>query len=724
MIIFGAEKLLSYLDMTLPDLEGGKGVDQRIFTFDIEQSNGYVIDGIARPFDYEKPPIYYNTKEKAVVCYLWQFGIDDMYFYGRDIHDLIPVWDYLSTREYQTIVWIHNLSYEFATLIGMIQFTKVFARTTHKPIKADYFNLQFRCTFMLSRQSLKSIGANVGFPKLTEQMEYNSIRTPETPLKMEEITYGIRDLEILTAYIRKMLQEYKLLQKIPLTQTGRVRKEIKEIYHKDWKYHQKMTKMLPRDAKEYARLKAAFVGGWVHANYYYVDVLLKNAVVPWDITSSYPTQIIRHRNYPQTPFTEADQEDFEFYLNSDMWVCIVQIDCVNICTKRNPKMYNDYISESKIDDDSCVGVKSENGRIYEAIYFRMITTSIDLEIINDCYQVIPGKTGFIKVKRLWYSRAGYLDKKYIMYVLKLYNNKVTLTNTGDPVKEELRARSKELLNSLYGLMVSSLVYPEIKFDSISKEWKPPEWLDDQDLESFTNAELDKLREASYKNFQCYASGLMVTANARKQLYDAIRVINKDVVYHDTDSIYCVGDYSGFFEKYNEDLKQDLLDMAYNRGINPDLLHPKDPNGVDQWIGMYISDTGGKPFAEFKTLGAKRYAYRIEPDGPIKITISGVNKKTGAAALNNDINNLSDHMQFDYKQCGKLISHYLTDMDHVVWEDRDGHLYNSRQTCGVCLQPARYLMGLGDFLETLASLGSLSNQFSEMEISDLLKFSES
>lgn len=720
MIIFGADKLLNYLQTTLPEEQ--KGVDQRIFTFDIEQSNGYIIDGVARPFDYSLPPAFYNSKEKAVICYLWQFGINDIYFYGRDIHDLIPVCKFLAGQDYISIVWVHNLSYEFATLIGMIQFNKVFARSTHKPIKAEYGNLQFRCTFQLSHQSLKSIGANVGFPKLTEQFEYDSIRVPTTKIKLEEVEYAIRDLEILTAYIRKMVSEYKLLQRIPLTQTGRVRQDIRDIYHKDWKYHQKMTKMLPKDAAEYARMKAAFVGGWVHANYYYVNVLLKNAVVPWDITSSYPTQLIRHKNYAQTPFTECvDPEDFDFYLNNEHFVCLVQIDCVNIRTRRG--YYNDYLSESKTEEDSAWGVKAENGRIYEAFYFRMMTTSIDLEIIRDSYEVIPGKKGGIMVRRLWYARAGYLDKRYVMYILKLYNNKVTLTNTGDPVKEELRARSKELLNSLYGLMVSSLVYPEIRFDSKRNEWIPPRWESNDEIADFTNSQLDQLREKGWKNFQCFFNGLVCTANARRQLYDAISHINKDVVYNDTDSVYCVGDHSEFFNQYNADLKQELLDIAENRNIDPELLHPKDPNGNDQWIGMYISDTGGFPFAEFKTLGAKRYAYRETPDSGIKITIAGVNKKSGAKALDNDINNLKDDMEFDYRDCGRLISHYLTDMQDVVWEDRDGNRYVSKQTCGVCLQPTRYQLGMGEFLDVLVSLGSLSDQYSELDISDLMQIGE-
>lgn len=735
MILQGAERLLKYLKEASPEVK--KGFDQRIFTFDIEASNGYVIDGVARPFDYNKVPAYYNDKRKAVLCYLWQFGIDEVYFYGRHIEDLLPVWEYLATRPYTSIVWVHNFSYEFATLIGYITFQKVFARSPHKPIYAETGNLQFRCTFMLSRQKLESIGENVGFPKLVDQMEYDSIRTPESDLKPEEVDYAIRDLQILTAYVGKMKKEYEHLQKIPLTQTGRPRKDVKKIYQKDWRYHQKMTDLLPEDAKEYRRQKAAFVGGWVHANYFWVDVIIKDQVIPEDITSSYPLQMIL-RKFPQTPWTKCDREEsFSYYLNSSMFLCLVEIEFVNVKSVK----YNDYISESKAYDK--IGVKHENGRIYEAEYFRLFTTCVDYGIIKDCYDVIPGMEGHIKVTKLYYSRCGYLDKRYVMYILQLYNNKVTLTNTGDPVKEELRARSKELLNSLYGLMVASLIYPEIKFDPTSNKWDPVQWKSQADLDAFTDQELEKLRQKPWKNFQSFSAGIFVTAWARRSLYDAIGHINKDVVYHDTDSVYFVGKHHlKWFEAYNEELKEKLRIMAANRDIPEEMLHPKDPNGEDQWIGLYVSDTGGKPLAEFKTLGAKRYAYRelthaeaekkaakekdpekkkkILKKGNIKITIAGVNKKTGADAMHDDLHEFTDNMVFDYHECGKLLPHYLVDMPDTLWIDRDGKEYVSHQRCGVCLQPARYMMGMGDFLEALASMGSLSNQYSEMEIDELLQ----
>lgn len=730
MRIYGADRLLYYLQSTRPDIK--KDTDQRIFTFDIEASNGYIIDGIAKEFDYSRTPSFYNSHKKAAVCYLWQFGINDTYFYGRYIEDLLPVWEYLEQQKWKTICWVHNLSYEFATLIGYIHFEKVFARTPHKPITASSGHLQFRCTYMLSRQKLEDIGGSVGFPKLTDQMEYDSIRTPESRLEQREIDYAIRDLEILRAYVDKMRLQYKQLQSIPLTQTGMPRKEVKKIYAKDWHYHQHMTRLLPADASEYKRLKAAFIGGWVHANYFWVDILLKGkyAVTPWDITSSYPLQMILHK-YPAEPWTHCDDPDqFDRYLNNKNMLCLVEVTFDHIWSAK----YNDYISYNKTYDR--IKVKHENGRVYAAEHFKMFITCVDYEIIKDCYN------GDIRVTDLYYSRASYLDKRYVEYILKLYNNKVQLTNTGDPVKDELRARSKELLNALYGMMVSSLIYPELAFDNRDKSWTPKQFNSTAELDAYTNQELQKLRDKPWKNFQSFSAGLFVTAYARAQLYAAVGTIDKDVVYHDTDSVYCKGDYSEFFNSFNEDLKKKLIAMCNNRGIDPDLLHPKDPGGQDQWIGIYVSDTGGVPLYEFKTLGAKRYAYRelskkdaekraaMEPDpqkkkkilkkGQIKITISGVNKSTGAAALDDDLKNLNEKMVFGYKECGKLIPHYLTEQGEVIWEDRDGKRFVSHQSCGVCLQPAKYIPDMGDFFEVLASMGSLSNQYSEMEIEELME----
>ena len=731
MIFKGATALLNYLKLNNAVVV--KGCDQRIFTFDIETSNGFIFPGSAHPvkFNYDLDPVAYQDATPVSICYLWQFGIDDVYFYGRDLRELAPVFDYLASRKWQTICFIHNLSWEFQFLLNIIKYSKVFARRPHKPIYAEYDNLQLRCTYMLTRQKLESIGNNVGLPKLVETMDYDAIYHPASRLPEQVITYGIRDCEILTRYISKMLQRYELVQKIPLTQTGIPRKEVKAMYKDNWGYHKKMARLVP-DFEKYDICRQCFVGGWVHANFLYINQTIRpgpdgSGAAMADITSSYPLQMVL-RKYPVTPWSECSYPDqFNYYLEDDSYLHLLLLEITDLKSIGA----NDYLSLSKIirekghekakEDRYTKNVKAENGRIYAAEKITIWVTSVDFDIIKRAY------TGKFKILRLLFSKAGYLDINYVNYVLELYNNKVMLTDTGDPVKEELRSRSKELLNSLYGMMVSALVYEDLDFNPDTAEWSLPHWKDDQELVEFYEEKLEEMR-TSYKKiaglFTSYSFGVFVTAWARKSLFDAAERVSSDpadprkagdhVIYHDTDSIYFDGDYRHVFNEINQQLHKDLLEMAERRGIDPERLHPR-----SQWLGDWkieqADDTSADfaPFCEFRTLGAKRYAYRKKITDPIKITIAGVSKKKGAAALRNNIDNLTDHMTFGYKESGKLIPHYNTDQPDCTWIDENGAAYESDYRFGITLQPAQYDYNISAFLDALVMRGQLSDQLAEM-----------
>ena len=56
------------------------------------------------------------------------------------------------------VIWVHNLPFEFHFIKDMLaHWDDVFARQPHKPIKAvseKYPNIEFRCTYSLTRLSL------------------------------------------------------------------------------------------------------------------------------------------------------------------------------------------------------------------------------------------------------------------------------------------------------------------------------------------------------------------------------------------------------------------------------------------------------------------------------------------------------------------------------------------------------------------------------------------
>ena len=85
---------------------------------------------------------------------------------------------------------------------------------------------------------------------------------------------------------------YGDITKIPLTQTGKVRRYVRESTLKDdYKY---MIRKLELNTMEYLQLRKAFQGGFTHANPMYVLQECED-VTSYDFTSSYPTVMVSEK---------------------------------------------------------------------------------------------------------------------------------------------------------------------------------------------------------------------------------------------------------------------------------------------------------------------------------------------------------------------------------------------------------------------------------------------
>ena len=177
-----------------------------IMCFDTEVSSGFIHDGkTVEPYKGETQD-YYRECAKVSLVYVWQFSINGNIFMGRTLESFI---DFLSELEnvepYVKIVYVHNLGYDFQFLRNVLQFTKVFAREKRKPIYAEYESYYFRCSYILTNQSLSSWAKNEKLPvkKLVGQLDYNVIRTPNTKLTEKEIEYCIHDLLVMYYGLQK-----------------------------------------------------------------------------------------------------------------------------------------------------------------------------------------------------------------------------------------------------------------------------------------------------------------------------------------------------------------------------------------------------------------------------------------------------------------------------------------------------------------------------------------
>lgn len=679
------------------------GYDQTIYTFDIETSAGYIFPGsdIAQPFDFSKPPEEYQKAVKVGLCYEWQFGINDQYYYGRELRDFLDVLRIMDGLPGKKIVWVHNLGFETAFLQNLFKPQKVFARRPHQVIYMDFSEkVTFRCSYQLTHMALKTWAKELNMEKI-EGYNYDRIRTPLSDLDENELLYGETDIAIVRAGIEKMIAQYGNIKKIPLTSTSRVRKEGQKIFANDVNYRYKMARLLPKNANEYALLRMAFSGGNVHANWYYAGQKLAG-VSCGDIASSYPFCCLTEP-LPMQPWRLA--KDPSKFIDNPKFCTIVELRLVDIKSSG----FIDFLSYNKVydvakDERGRERILCENGRIVACNGASIVCTGIDYGVIRRAYD------GQIDVLRCWYSRAGYLDKRYMEFILELYNNKVSLKSI--PEKADLYANSKAMLNGIYGDFVSAIVYDDTEL------LDDGEWIEHIKGVPEINERLNYLRAKPWRLKSSFSWGLFITAAARRNHYDILAAldVDNDVVYYDTDSVYYLGDHDADIADYNARMTKRINDVLTYVGIDPQRSRPADSKGNVRQMG--IIEIEHKNLPEFKALRAKCYAYKDE-DGEIHITISGVNKKDGAAALHGSVDNLHDDMTFNYKQSGRKVSQYNTNQPRCRWIDDAGREYVSDYKFGLALQPAEYRVNLGsDFIEVLALLHSLASGFSCKTVDEL------
>lgn len=92
--------------------KNSKPTADTIYSFDMEVSNLFYINGEWRVFDNSLSKTDYKKIKKCSLPYIWQFGINDTVYYGRELMDFEEVLIRISDKNIHKIIWVHNLSYE------------------------------------------------------------------------------------------------------------------------------------------------------------------------------------------------------------------------------------------------------------------------------------------------------------------------------------------------------------------------------------------------------------------------------------------------------------------------------------------------------------------------------------------------------------------------------------------------------------------------------------
>jgi hypothetical protein len=147
-------------------------------------------------------------------------------------------------------------------------------------------------------------------------------------------------------------------------------------------------------------------------------------------------------------------------------------------------------------------------------------TEIDLEIIRKQYDYDS-----FTVSECYVAARGKLPESMRNTMMAFFIAKSKLK--GNPQKIYEYMKSKNKLNSTFGMCVTDLLQDEWVMNQTTGEWTREKADSEKALQTYYD---------SKNSFLHYQWGIYVTAHARKQLQDMLDIVGMDVVYCDTDSI--------------------------------------------------------------------------------------------------------------------------------------------------------------------------------------------
>ena len=196
-----------------------------------------------------------------------------------------------------------------------------------------------------------------------------------------------------------------------------------------------------------------------------------------------------------------------------------------------------------------------------------------------------------------------------------------------------------------------------------------------------------LYAAQRKAFIGYQVGVWCTAWARYELERGIRLAHNPAngtyfVYADTDSVKYIGTVD--WSDYNAGCIRDCRASG---------AFAVDPGGLTHYMGVYETEDDpetGYCYYQYKTLGAKKYAFVKKPGGKTEVTIAGVNKKKGGAELDKHGGLSAFKEGFIFREAGGTMSVY-NDAPEVPDIQIEGQ--SLRITSNVAILPSTYRLGI-------------------------------
>ena len=226
--------------------------------------------------------------------------IDDMVAWGQR-EGVIPV-----ICAYNLMFDLQPVIYELSCRYGIEANAQSSTHVYTLDLQEDgHTVLRFWDTFHLEMRGLAAMGDTCGLEKAKGDWDYKLVRTPETPITEQEVHYAIRDVQVIPAYLRWLLDTNEWLKPddfayTVVTKTSLVRQQAAhEIGHlvvesevRGKKRGRKLSQLymqlcaqeFPQTYAQYAIRKACFRGGFTFTAGQFASRPQRN-VVSLDVTS-------------------------------------------------------------------------------------------------------------------------------------------------------------------------------------------------------------------------------------------------------------------------------------------------------------------------------------------------------------------------------------------------------------------------------------------------------
>lgn len=587
-------------------------VNQRMKNWKIRKKKNKEYFDIPCAFDTETSSFLDSDGNKTALCYVWQFGIDDIVTYGRTLAEFSVFIQQLKqvmglSHERILCSFVHNLTYDYQFIRKWFQWDKVFFFKQRVPLYAETGGMEFRDSLKLSGgRALREVGKKLRSPvlKADGDLDYQLVRHEYTPLSEKELYYCEQDIRILLQYIREKIEDDSGITRIPLTNTGYVRNAFRTNCLYKNKFYKKFIHEMNLTVDSYKVLESAFAGGATHANHRQVGKTIES-VWSFDLTSSYPA-VMSYEKFPMESFHKYNglvtPDIFKQFIKD--YCCVLKLKFTMIVPKVD--------TEHPLSYSKCKYVENpikDNGRIVSASSLETTITEQDFLTLCDFYHWDD-----LEVLELWYAKKERLPRPFVQTLLDFYQKKTELK--GVKGQELYYMISKNMTNSSYGMTVQKVLRDMFEIDDSLEGY------------SLVQPDVEKMIDKDNKNrkrFLYYGWGVWVTAHARRRLYRLILENGDNHVYSDTDSEKCTPSVANlmWIKKDNMEVQRKIEQASKELNLPIEMFIPTDRKGKKHPIGYW--DFEGV-YKRFKTLGAKRYLVETET-GEIIATVAGINKKS-------------------------------------------------------------------------------------------------